>query len=177
MMHSHRNFVRRALRIGTLALAIACAATSSAQIDPTSLLSTTSVGMSTSNYYFAKPNELTIIVNVLGFVQRPGRYEISNSIDLINLLSLAGGPMPDGALNDVKVTRLVHTGETYERRELQLDLEDLTQVGATDLVLHPGDVIEVGRTTWSTLRDVFTVVGFAALLTTTTASVISLTRR
>jgi hypothetical protein len=32
-------------------------------------------GTSTSatNYYFAKPNELTLIVSVVGFVQRPGR--------------------------------------------------------------------------------------------------------
>ena len=34
---------------------------------------------SATNYYFAKANELTLIVSVMGFVQRPGRYEISST--------------------------------------------------------------------------------------------------
>jgi hypothetical protein len=50
-----------------------------------------------SNFCFAKENELTIIVRVLRFVQCPSRYEISNSIDLVNLMAFAGGANADGA--------------------------------------------------------------------------------
>jgi len=165
--------------IVALALSTGFALSAVAQVDQSSLLSATSVSMTTSNYYYARPNELTIVVNVLGFVQRPGRYEISSTIDLINLLSLAGGPTPDGSMNDVKITRLVTPGpgQRYERKEFRLNLEQLTKVSSAELVLQPGDIIEVERTSWSVVRDVFTIFGFVAVLTSTTAAIISITRR
>ena len=42
-----------------------------------------------SYYYIAKPGELTIQVNVWGFVKNPGRYEVASSTDLIQLISFA----------------------------------------------------------------------------------------
>ncbi len=152
-------------------------ATSFSQVDRSSLLSATSVATTTSNYYFAKPNELTIIVNVIGFVQKPGRYEISSTIDLINLLALAGGPTPDGAMNDVKITRLATVGSRYERKEFEINLDKLSTLSAAELALQPGDIIQVERTGWSTFRDVFGVVVSAAILTTAIAQVISLTSK
>lgn len=148
-----------------------------AQLDPTSFLSATTGNTTVSNYFYAKPNELTIVVNVMGFVQRPGRYEISSSIDLINLLSLAGGPVPDGTLGDVKITRLVTNTERIDREEIFINLDRLSRVSSEQLVLHPGDVIEVGRSGWATVRDIFTVVGYAAVLTTTIVTVLNYTRR
>ncbi len=164
----------RAMRITVLVFLTSCSAL--AQFDQSSLLSATSVSTTTSNYYFAKPNELTIIVNVIGFVQKPGRYEIASSIDLINLLSLAGGPTADGAMNDVKITRLVNAGGRLDRKEFRINLDQLAKVNATELVLQPGDIIQVERTGWSTFRDVFGVVVSAAILTTAVAQVINLTR-
>jgi protein involved in polysaccharide export with SLBB domain len=141
------------------------------------LLSATSVATSTSNYYFAKPNELTIIVNIVGFVQKPGRYEISNSIDLMNLIALAGGPMPDGSLNDVKITRVVKAAESrYSKKEIVLNLEHLSSVNPAELVLQPGDFIHVDKTGWSIFRDVFGVAVSAAILTTAVVQVINLTK-
>jgi hypothetical protein len=49
-----------------------------AQMNVGSLLSATSEKLTTTNFYFARPNDLTIIVNIVGFVERPGRYEICN---------------------------------------------------------------------------------------------------
>lgn len=170
----------RRILTGCITIAIFLVLTNSrayAQVDRSSLLSATSVGTTTSNYYFAKPNELTIIVNVIGFVQKPGRYEISSSIDLINLLSLAGGPTADGAMNDVKITRLATVGSRYERKEFQINLDKLSIITAAELALQPGDIIQVDRTGWSTFRDVFGVVVSAAILTTAVAQVITLTRR
>ncbi|MBI5473516.1 MAG: SLBB domain-containing protein [Ignavibacteriae bacterium] len=149
---------------------------SRAQIDQSALLSATSINTTTSNYYFAKPNELTIIVNIIGFVQKPGRYEISSSIDLVNLISLAGGPTPDGSMKDVKISRFSSTGGKLERKEVLLDLDELAKVNAAQLVLQPGDIIQVDRTGWSTFRDVFGVVVSAAIITTAVAQVINLTR-
>ncbi len=168
---------RYAIQVGVLVLLTLCSLPPAfSQLDQSALLSATSVSTTTSNYYFAKPNELTIIVNIIGFIQKPGRYEISSSIDLINLLSLAGGPTPDGSMKDVKITRFVGASGRMERKEVLLDLDQLAGVNPAQLVLQPGDIIQVDRTGWSTFRDVFSVVVSAAILTTAVAQVISLTR-
>ena len=132
---------------------------------------------SATNYYFAKPNELTIIVNVVGFVQRPGRYEISSTIDLINLMALAGGATPDGAMNDVKLTRVTDTGGGIRMREFHLDLGEISRFTPVDLKLQPGDIIQVDKTGWASFRDTFTVVVGAAIITGAVAQVIYATRR
>jgi protein involved in polysaccharide export with SLBB domain len=155
-----------------------------AQENSSSLLSATSERTTSTNYYFARPNDITMIVNVMGFVQRPGRYEIASSIDLMNLISLAGGPTADGSLSKVKIVRIIKDGEKtvrqdiqpdqktlsvflkeeakITRREIQLDLDNLSTVRPEDLQLIPGDIVFIDRTTWSTVRDVFGVVQSAA---------------
>jgi len=169
-------FLHKRLTRTMIALAGLLPAFGWAQVDPSSFLSTAS-GTTTSNYYYAKPNELTIVVNVMGFVSRPGRYEISSSIDLVNLLSLAGGPVPDGTLSDVKITRLETAGGNVQRKEIRINLDQLTKVKNEDLVLQPGDLIEVERSGWATVRDIFTVVGYAAVLTTTIVTVLNYVQR
>lgn len=143
------------------------------QFDQGNFLSATSTQQTTSNYYFAKPNEITIVVNVLGFVQKPGRYEISKNVDLVNLLSLAGGATPDGTLSDVKITRIVEIEGKIRMREFSLNLEEIARVNRADLILSPGDVIQVGRSAWSGFRDVFGVVVGAAVIVTAVATVIT----
>jgi hypothetical protein len=130
----------------------------------------------TTNFYYARPSDVTIVVNVVGFVQRPGRYEIASTIDLINLLSLAGGPTPDGTLGDVTITRMFAEKDRVRRQQVQVDLEDGAEVRTEDLVLSPGDVIAVNRSSWSTVRDVFGVVGYVAILTTAITQVILISR-
>jgi hypothetical protein len=130
------------------------------------LLSATSVQLTTSNYYFAKPNELTIVVNVIGNVTRPGRYEISKSIDLVNLIALAGGATVDGTLSEIKITRLLEAEGRITRGEFEVDLDEIAKVKPQDLVLSPGDVVQIGYSSWTTWRDVFTVLVSAAVIVT-----------
>ena len=148
-----------------------------AQMNVGSFMSASSDKITTTYFYFAPPNDLTIIVNIVGFVQRPGRYEIASNIDLINLLSLAGGPTADGAINKVKITRILKEGERMHRKELYYDLEDLTAIKSEDMALAPGDVITIDRTTWSAFRDGLTVVISGAVVITTIASVIQVTKK
>ena len=147
-----------------------------AQFDQSNFLSATSTQQTTSNYYFAKPNEITIVVNVLGFVQKPGRYEISKNVDLVNLLSLAGGATPDGTLSDVKITRIVDADGKIRMKEMHLDLEDIARVNRADLMLSPGDVVQIGRSSWSGFRDIFGVVVGAAVVVTAVATVVMATK-
>lgn len=148
-----------------------------AQTMQSSVLSGTTLSQSSSNYYFARPNELTIIVNVIGFVQRPGRYEISNSIDLINLIALAGGGTPDATLSDVKVTRLVEIDGRMRMKENRINLEEVARLTPPDLVLRQGDIIQVDRSGWASFRDTFGVVVSAAIITTAVAEVMIATKR
>jgi len=135
-----------------------------AQVNPSTFLSATSVGTTNTNYYFARPNELTIIVNVVGFVQRPGRYEIASSIDLMNLISLAGGPTPDGSMSKVTVFRMAGRGDSLTNREMHFDLEDFSKVKQENLQLAPGDLITVDQSGWAAFKDVFPVVISAATI-------------
>lgn len=130
-------------------------------------------GSSTTNYHFAEPNELTIIVNVLGGVQRPGRYEISRTIDLMNLLSLAGGVVENGDLDKVRVTRTVKTATRVERKEITIDLSDLTRVSEAELLLNPGDYVFVPQSRPILFQDVLTYVTTIALLTISVISVVN----
>jgi protein involved in polysaccharide export with SLBB domain len=148
-----------------------------AQVSQGGMLSATSVERTTSNYYFAKPNELTIIVSVVGFVQRPGRYEISSTIDLINLMALAGGATADGAMNDVKITRISENEGRIRMREFHLNLEEISRLTGAELRLQPGDIIQVDKSGWSGFRDTFTVVVGAAIITGAVAQVIYATKR
>jgi hypothetical protein len=151
--------------------------TADAQIGVGTLLSATSDRVTISNYYFARPNDLTIVVNVVGFVQRPGRYEIASTIDLINLISLAGGPTPDGALNKVTVTRITKDGDIVTRRDIRFDLEEYKTMKDEDLSLSPGDFVNIDRTNWSAIRDGFSVVVSGAIIATAISQVIIATRR
>lgn len=147
-----------------------------AQVNTGTLLSASSEKVTTTNYYFARPNDLTIIVNVMGFVQRPGRYEIASSIDLVNLLSLTGGPMPDGDLDNVKISRMVKEGDVNTYKEMYFNLQDLSALGEQNLALYPGDIVTVDRTTWASVRDMFGVVVSAAIITTAITQIITVTR-
>jgi hypothetical protein len=148
-----------------------------AQINPSTLLSATSERITNTNYYYARPNDLTIIVSIVGNVQRPGRYEIAASIDIVNLISLAGGPTADGSMSKVTITRMVKTGGgAVQAWKYHLDLEDLGTVKADDLILSPGDIVYVDRTGWSSFRDAFGVGITVAALTVAIAQTIYFTR-
>jgi protein involved in polysaccharide export with SLBB domain len=149
----------------------------SGQVERQGLVSTMSGTATTTNYSFARPNDMTIIVNVIGFVQRPGRYEIAKSIDLVNLLALAGGPSAEGTSSTIKVTRHSEVEGKLRVYDILIDLDNLAEIPPAQLALQPGDVIQVSRTGWATVRDVFSVVVSAAVITGAVAQVIYATKR
>jgi len=186
-------------RIAITVFLMFCLTVVHAQENTNSFLSTASAGSTSTNYYFARPNDITLIVNVMGFVQRPGRYEIASSIDLMNLIALAGGPTADGSLSKVKIIRITKDGEKTERQDVQpdqktlssflkeevkitreeirLDLQNLSTVRPEDLHMSPGDIVYIDRTAWSTVRDVLSVVVSTTLLTYTVVQIINVSNR
>jgi hypothetical protein len=160
----------------TLLCFLLCSA-AQAQVGVNSFLTTGQSEKSPTNYFYAKPNELTHVVSVVGFVQRPGRYEVSTTIDVYNLLALAGGPSVDGTLSDIRITRFAEVDGKIRWRELRLNLEDLTGMNPQDLKVLAGDIIRVERSGWSGFRDALVIVGAAALVVSATAQMMYATKR
>lgn len=80
-------------------------------------------------------------VYVVGKVNRPGEFIATRNIDVMQALSMAGGPTPYASLNKIKILRRVN-GELksipfkYSRVEKGEDLEQ-------NIVLQGGDVVVV----------------------------------
>jgi len=127
---------------------------------------------SASYYYIAKPSELSMQVNIWGFVNNPGRYEVATSTDLLELLSYAGGPTQDALMDDVRITRSYERSEKGPPAEIYVDLENLTEVSTTDLILYPNDTIFIDHSSWINVRDLFVVITTAAIVTSAVAQVI-----
>jgi hypothetical protein len=125
-----------------------------------------------ANYSIAKPGELTMQVNVWGQVIHPGRYEVSIQTDLVQLLSYAGGPGPDAKMASVKITRFIKTDNGVSKSENFVNLENLYRVNDSQLILQPGDTIFIDQTSWTTLRDILTVVGSVVVVAATVSTVI-----
>jgi hypothetical protein len=125
-----------------------------------------------SYYYVAKAGELTMQVNVWGFVPNPGRYEVPTSTNLIQLLSYAGGPLAEASTDDVKVTRAGRDPDGSDSFEYTVDIENLAEVEKDHLLIYPGDTIFIDHGSWLNVRDALLVVTTLAVVTSAVAAVI-----
>ena len=80
-------------------------------------------------------------VTVLGAVTRPDNYPIASEINLLELISMAGGSLPDARLNRVKI---FHKDKLQPPTEVDLesfiersDIEGMPKVRAGDIVFVP----------------------------------------
>jgi polysaccharide export outer membrane protein len=67
---------------------------------------------------------------VFGQVKAPGAYAIQKDTTILQALSLAGGVTENGAMNRIKVVRIVNG----EKKELKVKLTDLVRPGDTIIV-------------------------------------------
>lgn len=123
-------------------------------------------------YYIAKPGELTMQINLWGFVKNPGRYEVPTSTDLIQLISFAGGPLQHADMAEIRITRIVNADTSHSLVEFEIDLEELGGRWGGKLVLYPGDTIFIDHSRWLTIRDVFSVVTTLAIITSAIAQIL-----
>jgi len=129
-----------------------------------------------SYYYVAKAGELTMQVNIWGFVKNPGRYEVPTSTNLVQLVSYAGGPITDATLDDVTITH-ERGGLVSGDLERSVDLENLSELGPEDLLLYPGDTVFIEHNSWLNVRDALIVVTTLAVVTSAAATVIIATQK
>ena len=97
-----------------------------------------------SRYIFSPgADALLMSVQVWGEVRQPGVYEVPIGIDLITLLSSAGGPTNSAKLKQVKI--ISQDGEEGETLVKTVDVKEYLHSGDIDLIpeMKPGDTIVV----------------------------------
>jgi polysaccharide export outer membrane protein len=70
------------------------------------------------------------IVYVFGHVKNPGSYPVQSDITVLQVLSLAGGVMPNGATNRLAVIRMIDG----TKKEFKVKLTDIVRPGDTIVV-------------------------------------------
>ena len=120
------------------------------------------IGSNAPSYYYLGGKEgLMIGVNLWGFVDKPGRYEVPSSTDLVQLISYGGGPLVGANLSKVKIVReILQADSSYKTEVIHVDLEHFEKKGAQPVLLLPGDTIIVPGSTFSTLQEVLPVLGY-----------------
>ncbi|MCZ6703791.1 MAG: SLBB domain-containing protein [Ignavibacteria bacterium] len=97
-------------------------------------------------------------INVLGEVNNPGFYYVSELEKFTAILALAGGTTDNADLESIKLLR------NFE--EIQLDVVTIIKEGssATDFGLQSGDQIFVPRTWWADAKGLTILISAASLV-------------
>lgn len=126
-------------------------------------------------YYISKSGEITMPINLWGFVKNPGRYEVPISTDLVQLVSFAGGPLADANLTNVKITRVMRRDTQLRKVEFTVNLKHLDQIDEMALNLQAGDTILIDNIPFQ-WRDFFAIITAAAVVITAITNIIWVTR-
>lgn len=133
-------------------------------------------GASSAAYYFiSKPGEITMSINLWGYVRNPGRYEVPISTDLVQLLSYAGGPLAEADLASVKISRVVRREDGIRTVEFVVNLRHLDKLDDKARGLEPGDTIFVDSPSF-VWRDVFNILTTMAIILASIANAVIATR-
>ncbi|MCS7229608.1 MAG: SLBB domain-containing protein [Candidatus Kryptonium sp.] len=159
----------------TLILLLIFVSTSFAQIFDSPRIVT---GGGSSAYYFVgKTGELTITVNLWGFVRNPGRYEVPSSTDLVQLISYGGGPLKEAKLKDVKIIRSVREDTTIVEKVIKVNVEKIIENGEPSPLLLPGDTVVVPGGSIDVIKDILAILRDIGLAAGGIAAIISVFRR
>lgn len=136
-------------------------------------------GFGQEKYILGEEQQLQIMVYVLGEVDKPGEYLVSDNTNLVELLSKAGGQTEFTNLGSVRITRLktplavrsmgTESLENVEKEIINFDVSEYlkTKNGPPPPVLKPGDVVFVNKNKWHTWRTVAAVLRDLAIVAST----------
>lgn len=159
---------------------IAVGAQLSAQVSTQTELSTSKQAeINRPGYYFyAKPFEVTMTVNLWGEVPQQGVYVVSTSTDIIQLLSYAGGPRDKSNLEEVLVYRASGKKDIKARTLKTINVRDILEGKTQSVLLTPGDMIVVKRIPESmSLQEVLTIINTGATLAVLGMTIYTLTKK
>ncbi len=134
-------------------------------------------GGSSAYYFVGKTGELTITVNLWGFVRNPGRYEVPSSTDLVQLISYGGGPLKEAKLKDVKIIRNVREDLTIVEKVIKVNVEKIIEDGEPSPILLPGDTVVVPGASIDVIKDILAILRDIGLAAGGIAAIINVLRR
>ena len=98
--------------------------------------------------------------NVLGAVRTPGNYPLFPGANVVDLVFLAGGPLPDASVRNIKLIRRVGATQTEQAVDIETVLRakggQVPLVGAGDIIFVPAKRL--------TLKTFFQVLGYIVTL-------------
>ncbi len=122
-------------------------------------------------FFYAKPFEVTMTVNLWGEVPQQGVYIIPTNTDIIQLISFAGGPRDRSNLEDVLLYRSAGKKDQKGRQLLKVNVQDILEGRSPTVPLMPGDMVVIkANHEGMSLQEVLTIVS-----TTATIAVLGIT--
>lgn len=116
-------------------------------------------GLTSEYIYRNDPEEALIPIYLLGAVSKPGLYHVPSNTDIVGLLTLAGGPLPDAEVDRI----LVKNQKTAPKREIRFDLDyAVSNVETPRVPLASNDLVYVTPGKPPVTNTVLTVVGILA---------------
>ncbi len=151
-------------------LAIAVCTNALAQVPTQTEISTSKLSeQSRPGYFFyAKPFEVTMTINLWGEVPQQGVYVVPTSTDIIQLLSYAGGPREKSNLEEVLVYRASGKKDQKARTLKKINIREIVEGKTEPVLLMPGDMIVVKKISepynWLQTLSVVNTVGTLVVL-------------
>lgn len=127
-------------------------------------------------YLYSDEQTLQIVVHIWGEVNRPGRYIVQDGTNVLELISLAGGPTEYSNLSKVKLTREIFSDTTEERSNIKIksvhkeiikiDLKKYLEKEVTDPipVLYPGSVVKISKNNWFRYQSMIRIISQIAIV-------------
>lgn len=126
---------------------------------------------------YSDPSSVNIKVQLWGYVKYPGYYVIPARSNINDLLSLAGGPMEDALLDDVRIFKTKEDGTSVLLKYNYNDLvwEDSLKTQIFFPRLQAGDMIVVpGEPRYFVRQDIAFYLGIVTALASLTALILSI---
>lgn len=115
--------------------------------------------------------KLQIVVHVWGEVHQPGQYVVPDGTNVLELISMAGGPSSHSNLGNVRLTReetyKANNGKLYKRKVIyKVDMDKYLNQKRLELIhtLKPGDVVQVKRNSWFRFETFLRIVTQIAII-------------
>ena len=94
--------------------------------------------ISGQEYITGDDGNLLMYVNIWGHVKNPGTYLVYEGIDILTLISLAGGPQSGANLNNIQI---IHNSELNPISKVNLNR--LIKDKKTSIIIKPHDTIYI----------------------------------
>ena len=107
-----------------------------------------------------------------------GRYEVRSSTDLVQLISLGGGPLEHAELVGIKIVmQIMQRDSTYKAEVMPVDLEQFQKTGEKTPLLLLGDTIIVPGSTFAAIQQVLSLFHDVGLILSGVGTLILVLRR